>query len=156
MLSILLSSIITIITTMISILLPIIITIITTTISIPIIIITTIFNYLSIFTLTITILTLTLFLIFLTSPPSQGNLTIAEALLEGGADPNLCDEAQGKTPLHHAAYWGHLAVLQLLLDKGALVNSKVGALVGWGGGKRRGLDREWVGLGGVARGVEGL
>lgn len=111
-------------------------------------------HYLSIFTLTITILTLTL-TIFLTSPPSQGNLTIAEALLEGGADPNLCDEAQGKTPLHHAAYWGHLAVLQLLLDKGALVNSKVGALVRWGGGGW-GLDREWVGLGGVATGAEGL
>ncbi|KAK7023666.1 hypothetical protein SK128_011375, partial [Halocaridina rubra] len=52
----------------------------------------------------------------------KGDVLIADALLEGGADPNLTDETQGKTPLHYASAWGHLFVVKALLDKGASVN----------------------------------
>ena len=49
---------------------------------------------------------------------------ITDALLEKGADPNLLDK-QGRTPMHHASYWGHLFVLKSLLDKGGTVNVAV-------------------------------
>lgn len=48
----------------------------------------------------------------------RGNVEELEALLEGGADPNMQGE-EGYTPLHYAAACGHVEAVRLLLKRGA-------------------------------------
>jgi hypothetical protein len=43
---------------------------------------------------------------------------VAKLLLEHGADPNAQDK-HGNTPLHDAAFEGHVGIIKLLLDHGA-------------------------------------
>jgi ankyrin repeat protein len=52
---------------------------------------------------------------------ATGWLEAALVLLEGGADPNRADD-RGVTPLMHAARWGQLEVLRLLLARGAAMD----------------------------------
>ncbi|CEH12692.1 FOG: Ankyrin repeat [Ceraceosorus bombacis] len=47
----------------------------------------------------------------------------ARLLLDLGADPDLVD-ADGNSPLHHASSWGHLIVVQLLIERGCVFASK--------------------------------
>ena len=50
---------------------------------------------------------------------SRENYAVAlEELLQQPRTPNLTDDT-GKTPLHHAALYGHATPLQLLLEAGA-------------------------------------
>ncbi|KAB7496927.1 Kinase D-interacting substrate, partial [Armadillidium nasatum] len=55
----------------------------------------------------------------LCSATLKGDLLIVDALLEAGANPNLCSEATQKTPLHYACSISNLFILKALLDKGA-------------------------------------
>lgn len=48
----------------------------------------------------------------------RGSLEEVQALLEGGADPNIPCE-KGATPLHDAVGQGHIEVVRLLLKSGA-------------------------------------
>lgn len=53
----------------------------------------------------------------------KGNLTLVESILD--ANPSLaaqCDSS-GATPLHHAAFYGHRAIVHLLIEKGANINA---------------------------------
>ncbi|XP_067115789.1 cyclin-dependent kinase 4 inhibitor D [Osmerus mordax] len=52
----------------------------------------------------------------------MGNVTIANLLLEHGADPNIQDR-QGVTPAHDAARTGFLDTLRVLVEFGASVNT---------------------------------
>ena len=42
-----------------------------------------------------------------------------ELLLRRGADVNVREIDEGYTPLHHASYWGNVAVVRCLLSHGA-------------------------------------
>ena len=53
----------------------------------------------------------------------EGQLNVARALIEAGADVNA-KEDDGWTPLHHCAQKGHLEVVRVLIEKGADVNAK--------------------------------
>lgn len=54
---------------------------------------------------------------------NQGELKVAKGLLDAGADPNYCD-ALGMTPLHHSIQRGfHISLVELLLKRGACVDS---------------------------------
>lgn len=48
---------------------------------------------------------------------------MAEALLAAGADPNVAQEG-GWTPLHQAAAHGRLAIMEMLLDRGAHADTR--------------------------------
>jgi ankyrin repeat protein len=50
-----------------------------------------------------------------------GNVDVAEALLDAGANPNAHDAANGTAPLHFAALAGHAAIVRLLLGRGAAI-----------------------------------
>jgi ankyrin repeat protein len=51
-------------------------------------------------------------------------IDVATQLLDAGADPcRLCDEDQS-TPLHYAAYRGPVAMIELLLSRGAKAGQK--------------------------------
>ena len=57
----------------------------------------------------------------LTEAAKEGFLTVVEALLDHGADPELqegADSASG-TPLNRAIDYGHIAIVRLLLQRGA-------------------------------------
>lgn len=51
----------------------------------------------------------------------RGNLEEVQALLDGGADPNISCE-KGATPLHDAVGQGHIEIVRLLLKIGASPN----------------------------------
>jgi ankyrin repeat protein len=53
----------------------------------------------------------------------NNDLATLQALLKGGADPNMSDPRGGTTPLMHAAAVGSTAAMTLLLDNGAKVNA---------------------------------
>ena len=55
---------------------------------------------------------------FATQGPWPDGLEVARVLVEAGADINLICE-HGRTPLHMAAAWGHLDVVQYLVSRGA-------------------------------------
>jgi len=60
----------------------------------------------------------------------DGNLSEVRKLLKNGANPNIrC--AHNLTPLHHAAYWGEVRILELLIKNGANVNTDNGGGRGW-------------------------
>ena len=53
------------------------------------------------------------------------NASVAEVLLQAGADPNSPDSLHGKAPLVWAAAEGRMEVARLLLERGVDVNSKL-------------------------------
>ncbi|MDC0065845.1 ankyrin repeat domain-containing protein, partial [Verrucomicrobia bacterium] len=52
------------------------------------------------------------------------NIDAIKQHLTAGTDVNMKD-SKGKTPLHHAAYWGHEEIVELLIAKGADVNAVI-------------------------------
>ena len=52
------------------------------------------------------------------------NIDAIKQHLTAGTDVNTKD-SKGKTPLHHAAYWGHEEIVELLIAKGADVNAVI-------------------------------
>jgi ankyrin repeat protein len=54
--------------------------------------------------------------------PSNADMT--KVLLEKGANPNIVERTQGRTPLHYAAQRGEKTQAEMLLDHGANVNAK--------------------------------
>jgi len=54
--------------------------------------------------------------------PPNVNPVIVKALLEAGANPNVYD-IDDETPLAHFAFTGNIAIVRLLLDHGAKVNT---------------------------------
>ncbi len=54
---------------------------------------------------------------------AKGDLKKIESLLKQGVNPNIRDK-DGKTPLHNAAYLGHVAVAKLLLEHGADIHAR--------------------------------
>ena len=54
---------------------------------------------------------------------AEGDVALAEALLAGGADPNVAD-AQDFTPLHFAAQAHDVSVVRLLVRAGAEIDAK--------------------------------
>ena len=52
-----------------------------------------------------------------------GNIEAVKQHLNAGTDVDARDEAD-KTPLPHAAYWGHKEIVELLIAKGANVNAR--------------------------------
>jgi ankyrin repeat protein len=57
---------------------------------------------------------------------TSGDRQAVRALLEGGADPNACDD-QGCTPLHSALEHKHLQVARMLIAAGASLDTANGA-----------------------------
>ena len=53
----------------------------------------------------------------------SGKLERAKELLDQGAYVNVYDSGTAETPLHHAAFHGHTAVVELLLARGAQVDA---------------------------------
>ena len=54
---------------------------------------------------------------------AKGDLKKIESLLKRGVNPNIRDK-DGQTPLHKAAYGGHVAVAKLLLEHGADIHAR--------------------------------
>ncbi|MGG6266749.1 ankyrin repeat domain-containing protein [Leptolyngbya sp. AN03gr2] len=54
----------------------------------------------------------------------RGDAAMVKTLLSVGADVNAGIDTRKRTALHHAAIWGHLEVIQLLVAAGAEVNAK--------------------------------
>lgn len=71
----------------------------------------------------------------LSAAAMMGDETLVTALLEAGANPNVCDPAvksdgsSGYAPLMWAANRGHVGALRLLLDAGA--NANIQCTLGW-------------------------
>ena len=59
---------------------------------------------------------------------ARDRASLPQALLDNGADPEATD-SMGWTPLIYAAYGGHLAVTEIILDQGVEKREKVSALV---------------------------
>ena len=53
----------------------------------------------------------------------KGNIEAVKRYLAAGTDVDARD-AEDKTPLQHAAYWGHKEIAELLIAKGADVNAR--------------------------------
>jgi len=53
----------------------------------------------------------------------HGHVPLVQAYLDADAALGSIAEADGTTPLHHAAWKGHVEVCALLLDRGAAVNA---------------------------------
>ena len=53
-----------------------------------------------------------------------GNIEAVKQHLAAGTDVDARDKQHDKTPLQHAAYWGHKELAELLIAKGADVNAK--------------------------------
>ena len=53
----------------------------------------------------------------------KGNIEAVKQHLAAGTDVDARDR-QDKTPLQHAAYWGHKEIAELLIAKGADINAK--------------------------------
>ena len=69
-----------------------------------------------------------------------GNIEAVKQHLDAGTDVDARDGAD-KTPLSHAAYWGHKEIVELLIAKGADINAKDNAgttTLDWG---RRGKNQ---------------
>ena len=58
---------------------------------------------------------------------ARGDAAQVTTLVAAGADVNLAHAEVRLTPVMFAAYFGHDAVVQLLLEKGARANAKDGA-----------------------------
>lgn len=52
------------------------------------------------------------------------DISALKEILEAGADPNLSDDGDNVTPLHHAVTAGSLEIVELLLAAGANPKSK--------------------------------
>jgi cytohesin len=55
---------------------------------------------------------------------AMGNIEAVKQHLAAGTDVDARDKQHDKTPLQHAAYWGHKELAELLIAKGADVNAK--------------------------------
>ena len=54
----------------------------------------------------------------------NNDLERCKTLISDGADVNAKNDWHEQTPLHNAAYYGHLKIAELLIKKGAKVNAK--------------------------------
>ena len=54
----------------------------------------------------------------------SGDLAGVQVLLDKGANVNAKDD-EGFTPLHQAAEWGHIEIVELLIASGAYVNAQI-------------------------------
>lgn len=57
---------------------------------------------------------------------SEGNLSLAQTLLQRGAELECCDSEKKRTPFAWACYTGHLPIVSYLIEKGAKVDCKDG------------------------------
>ena len=53
----------------------------------------------------------------------KGNIIAVKQHLDSGTDVNLKGDQMKWTPLHWAAYWGHMEIAKILLSAGADVNA---------------------------------
>ncbi|KAG6821598.1 hypothetical protein H0H93_000107 [Arthromyces matolae] len=53
----------------------------------------------------------------------KGNEELVRMFCDLGADIDLPDD-QGDTPLHHASSWGHIPIVQLLIERGCQYNAR--------------------------------
>ena len=53
-----------------------------------------------------------------------GNIEAIKKHLDSGADVNVKNDEDGRTPLHYAVYKGHKEIVELLIANGADVNAK--------------------------------
>jgi cytohesin len=74
----------------------------------------------------------------------KGNIEAVKQHLAAGTDVDARDK-QDKTPLQHAAYWGHKEIAELLIAKGADINAKDNAGT---------TTLDWAVLGGKKESVE--
>lgn len=55
---------------------------------------------------------------------SGGYADMTKMLLEKGANPNIVERTEGRTPLHYVALWGKKTVAEILLAHGANVDTR--------------------------------
>jgi ankyrin repeat protein len=54
----------------------------------------------------------------------RGKLGVVKLFLSKGADPQKADRINGESPMHWAATYGHIEIIEALLHKGAYLNGK--------------------------------
>ena len=54
----------------------------------------------------------------------KGDLGEIRRLIQEGMEVNATDKITGDTPLHAAARWGHTALAEMLIDKGAEIDTR--------------------------------